>query len=126
VTVNQAVRALRQQAHKTQQVFATELKMSIASLQNYEQDWTPQPKQLTAFYEAAKQLGRADLAAVFSKELNEQLGIESWWWSGSEPSLSQIDPNDPEQWYERKALEAVAACICGGEIGVLELPAAAW
>jgi hypothetical protein len=65
VTVNQAVRALRKHVRKTQQIFATDLGISISSLNNYERKRIPEPRQLLAFERAAVGAGRRDLAKVF-------------------------------------------------------------
>jgi transcriptional regulator with XRE-family HTH domain len=75
VTVNEAVRALRQLSQKSQQVFATELGMSIRALHNYEQSKRPETKQLFRFEVAAVNAGRLDLAQVFRQALNQDLGV---------------------------------------------------
>jgi transcriptional regulator with XRE-family HTH domain len=74
VTVNEAVRALRKHVGKTQQIFATELGISISSLNNYERKRTPEPKQLFRFERAAIDSGRGDLAEVFRDALVKSLG----------------------------------------------------
>jgi transcriptional regulator with XRE-family HTH domain len=75
VTVNEAVRALRQLSQKSQQVFATELGMSIRALHNYEQFKRPEAGQLFRFERAAVDAGRLDLARVFRQALEQDLGI---------------------------------------------------
>jgi transcriptional regulator with XRE-family HTH domain len=116
VTVNQAVRALRKHVRKTQQIFATELGISISSLNNYERQRTPEPKQLIAFQRAAQEAGRDDLAHVFWTEAQEALGIEWRWYSGSGARLSGLDRNNPENWYEVAALEALENCLGGATL----------
>lgn len=98
MTVNKAVRALRKHVKKTQQVFATELGMSISALQNYEQNRTPEPKQLMAFQRAARDAGRDDLANVFQEAFRKALG----------GVLA-----DPIGWYEREAIQALERCLSG-------------
>lgn len=93
MTVNEAVRALRKHAGKTQQVFATELGISISSLNNYERERIPEPKQLFLFGGAAHRAGRSDLAFVFNKTALEALGA----WRGG--------------WYEYVLGEALEACL---------------
>jgi transcriptional regulator with XRE-family HTH domain len=75
MTVNEAVLALRKHANETQQRFATRLDMSISSLQNYEQDRIPEPRQLLAFLLAAEGEERDDLAEVFRLALIGRLGL---------------------------------------------------
>lgn len=75
MTVAQAIRILRKQNQESQQVFATRLGMSIASIQNYEnQDRMPEPKQLLAFVQAARQVQRQDLVPVFLEAASQALG----------------------------------------------------
>jgi DNA-binding XRE family transcriptional regulator len=112
VTVNQAVRALRKHVGKTQQIFATELGISISSLNNYERQRTPEPKQLFAFEHAARDVGRHDLARIFSREAREALGWTDWY-SGSALNLLQLDPATPEHWYELACVEALERCLSG-------------
>jgi transcriptional regulator with XRE-family HTH domain len=75
VTLNEAIRALRKHVGKTQQIFATELGISISSLNNYERKRTPEPKQLFRFERAALDSGRGDLAEVFRDALVKSLGV---------------------------------------------------
>ena len=107
MTVNEAVLALRKHVRKTQQVFATELKMSIASLQNYEQDRMPQPKQLWAFARAARAAGREDLSEIFMQAVREAFGGDKILNILSEIQLT------PAAWYEKHALETVKSCLEG-------------
>lgn len=96
VTVNQAVRALRKHVGKTQQIFATELGISISSLNNYERQRIPEPKQLFAFARAARAVERSDLAEVFSFTAMGALGM----WG--------------DNWYEFELEEALRLCLSGG------------
>jgi transcriptional regulator with XRE-family HTH domain len=77
VTIHEAVRSLRKDLGKTQQVFATELGMSISSLVNYERDRIPEPKQLCRFFWAARDAGREDLAQIFKKAILKSLGMSA-------------------------------------------------
>jgi transcriptional regulator with XRE-family HTH domain len=112
VTVNQAVRALRKHVGKTQQIFATELGISISSLNNYERQRIPEPKQLIAFEGTALKAGRADLAMVFLKALGAALGWFDWH-SELALKLLKLDPNNPKNWYELACLEALERCLSG-------------
>ena len=67
--------AHRKHADQSQQVFATRLGMSISSLQNYEQNRTPEPRQLVAFQREAEAAGQKDLAKVFRDELMKSLAL---------------------------------------------------
>lgn len=71
MTVNQAIRALRKQSGKTQQVFATQLGISLRAYQKYEQRHLPELKQLLIFQRAAQAAGRLDLAGVFHIAVEE-------------------------------------------------------
>jgi transcriptional regulator with XRE-family HTH domain len=73
VTVHAAVKALRDHAGKTQQIFATELGISISSLSNYERTRMPEPAPLLKFRRVAEQVGRKDLEEVFNHALSESL-----------------------------------------------------
>jgi transcriptional regulator with XRE-family HTH domain len=112
VTVNEAVRALRKHVGKTQQIFATELGIAISSLNNYERQRTPEPKQLFAFSRVARDAGRDDLAEIFFRAAKEALGWESWY-SGSGLNLLKLDPSTPESWYELACIEALERCLSG-------------
>src|SRR5262245_53662198 len=75
MTVHQAVRALRRHHDQTQQIFATQLGISISSLTNYERDRVPEPKQLLAFQKAAAKIQRNDLERVFQAAFEASLGL---------------------------------------------------
>jgi transcriptional regulator with XRE-family HTH domain len=111
VTINQAVRALRKQVKKTQQIFATELGISISALNNYERRRTPEPKQLLAFQRAAMDAGRYDLANVFRTEAAEALGWESSMYTGVPLDLSKLREDDPKDWYELTCRDALEDCL---------------
>src|SRR5262245_5773331 len=90
--------------------------MSISSLQNYEQDRMPQPKQLLAFFRAARAAGREDLAQVFLKALVETLGALEMIWAEAKKVKNELlgeSGPDPSAWYERQALETVKSCLEG-------------
>jgi transcriptional regulator with XRE-family HTH domain len=75
MTVSEAIRELRKHLGKTQQMFATELGISISSLNNYERQRTPKPKQLLLFHFAAEKAGRPDLAQVFESSFRDRLMV---------------------------------------------------
>jgi transcriptional regulator with XRE-family HTH domain len=114
VTIHQAVRALREHVDQTQQVFATELGMSISSLSNYERNRIPEPKQLLTFARRAEEAKRLDLAICFFRAASEALGIEQKWYSGAPIYFWKINPEDPNQWYEVQVFQALALCLGGG------------
>jgi len=74
MTLNEAVRDLRKTCGKSQQVFATELGVSLRSYQMYEQAQLPEPKPLWALEIAAMAIGRFDLADVFRSALISVMG----------------------------------------------------
>jgi transcriptional regulator with XRE-family HTH domain len=116
MTVNQAVRALRKHLKKTQQTFATELKISISSLNNYERERMPEPRQLLMFQRASHEAGRDDLAGVFGKAARASLGVAWDSYSGSGLELRKLDPDNPDHWYEIEALDALAECLGGATL----------
>ena len=66
MTLSQAIRELRRLSGKSQQVFATELHMTIRSLQLYELGRrTPEPKGLMALAAEADRLDNDDLYGIF-------------------------------------------------------------
>jgi transcriptional regulator with XRE-family HTH domain len=69
-----AVRELRHALDMTQQEFAVQLGLALPTIARYETDRTPKGKVLSEFLRLAEQKNRADLAAIFRRELNEQLG----------------------------------------------------
>src|ERR1700722_12714497 len=80
MNVNQAVRALRRSRRESQQAFATRLGLSISTIGNYERKRHPDTRSLILLTVAAREAGREDLVAVFSKamdDLGEELGIYS-------------------------------------------------
>jgi transcriptional regulator with XRE-family HTH domain len=89
VTVHQAVRALRRHAGKSQQVFATELGMSISALSNYERRRVPEPRQLLVFQKAAEVAERRDLAQVFRDQLKKALPQD--WDKGTFAAVSDFE-----------------------------------
>jgi transcriptional regulator with XRE-family HTH domain len=115
VTINQAVRALRRHVKKTQQIFATELGISISALNNYERKRIPEPKQLLTFERAAIDAGRHDLAKVFEAALREALGL-GWTVPPGEQglgilwSLMKLPPRDE---FEQEATRTVLNSLRG-------------
>lgn len=76
--VNQAIRGLREHVKQSQQVFATELGISISALNNYEQKRIPELKKLFAFERAAIKARRDDLALIFNRAIKEGIGLKEW------------------------------------------------
>lgn len=74
MTLNQAVRELRKTSGKSQQLFATELGMSLSALQKYEKAQSPDPRPLFALETAATAIGRFDLADMFHGALVAAMG----------------------------------------------------
>jgi transcriptional regulator with XRE-family HTH domain len=103
VTVNEAVYALRKHVGKTQQIFATELGISISSLNNYERQRGPEPKQLFRFERAAIDAGRLDLAQIFRAALEKSLGVEH-----GETAIFQSKDR-----FETRAISKLLSCIRG-------------
>jgi hypothetical protein len=114
MTVSQAVRALRKHVGKTQQVWATELGMSIRALFTYEHGKIPEPKQLVAFASAASAAGRDDLWRLFMKATAEQLGAIDMIWTEAEKIRQEMEGESrlpPPDWYEKQTLKVVRACL---------------
>jgi transcriptional regulator with XRE-family HTH domain len=107
MTVNDAIRELRKHVGKTQQIFATELGISISSLSNYEREREPEPKQLFRFERAAADAGRSDLSMVFRDALEKSLGVEH-----GETALFQSRDR-----FETIAISTLLLCIRGGTEG---------
>jgi hypothetical protein len=116
MTVSQAVRALRKHVGKTQQVWATELGMSIRALFTYEHGKIPEPKQLMAFASAASAAGRDDLRRLFIKATAEQLGAIDMIWREAEKIRQEMEGESrlpPPDWYEKQTLDVVRSCLKG-------------
>jgi transcriptional regulator with XRE-family HTH domain len=78
MTVNEAIRALRKHSGKTQQVFATELGISLRAFQKYEQEQMPEPQALARFIALALD---AKLDIIHRNLLNallKQLAVPGW------------------------------------------------
>lgn len=71
--LTQAVRQLRAVTGETQQSFAQRLGLSIRAITNYEKDRAPNSPALFRLAKLARQLGRYDLAQVFSSALSAEL-----------------------------------------------------
>ena len=72
MTIHEAIRSLR--GDRSQQAFATELGLSISTIQKLEKDRVPEPRSLYALVVQANQAGRKDLAEIFAKAFNEEIG----------------------------------------------------
>jgi transcriptional regulator with XRE-family HTH domain len=114
MTVNEAVVQLRKHLQQTQQQFASELRMSISGLQNYERAQLPEPPQLSTFVDCAHNAGRPDLERVFWEALLSSRAIpQSWLFYGAPfPSSSGL-LRHPDDWYEREAFWALRTCLSG-------------
>jgi transcriptional regulator with XRE-family HTH domain len=71
----QAVRDLRAFTGDTQQRFGHRLAVSLRAIANYEQGRTPNAPVLYRLGKVARQVGRPDLAELFSRALSEELHI---------------------------------------------------
>lgn len=69
----EAVRQLRTVTRETQQSFAQRLSLSIRAITNYEKDRAPNDAALFRLAKLSRQVGRPDLAQVFSAALSQQL-----------------------------------------------------
>ena len=89
MTIDKAVRTLRAYLGKSQQVFATELCISMAALRNYEKgQHQPQAKALFAFHKTALLAGRQDLAEYFFLAAVESLNLDD---IGSRPVVARLE-----------------------------------
>jgi transcriptional regulator with XRE-family HTH domain len=111
--VDEAVRELRKHRQQTQQQFATELRMSISGLQNYERAQLPEPQQLSTFVDCAHKAGRPDLERVFWEALQKSNAIPQSWLFYGAPFPSSSLPGQPADWYEREAFWALRTCLSG-------------
>jgi transcriptional regulator with XRE-family HTH domain len=78
MTVNEAIRRLREYSGKTQQVFATELGISLRAFQKYEQEQMPEPQSLVRLVALALD-GKHDV--LYRNLLNgllKQLAVPGW------------------------------------------------
>jgi transcriptional regulator with XRE-family HTH domain len=71
--LTQAVRELRTLTGETQQSFAQRLGLSLRAINNYEKDRAPNSPALFRLAKLARQVGRLDLAQVFSSALSAEL-----------------------------------------------------
>jgi transcriptional regulator with XRE-family HTH domain len=69
----QAVRALRAFTKESQQSLGQRLGLSLRTIANYEQGRTPNSPALYRLAQLAREVGRLDLAEVFSQTLAEEL-----------------------------------------------------
>jgi len=67
-----AVRALRAATGDSQQSFAQRLGLSMRAISNYEKDRVPNGPALYRLAKFARQVGRPDLAQIFSSALSEE------------------------------------------------------
>jgi transcriptional regulator with XRE-family HTH domain len=73
MTLHEAVRKLRAFTEDSQQTFAQRLGLSLRAVANYEKDRSPNSPALYRLAKLARELGRTDLAQVFSAALSEEL-----------------------------------------------------
>jgi transcriptional regulator with XRE-family HTH domain len=72
--LTKSVRKLRAVTGDSQQSFAARLGLSMRAVANYEKDRAPTGRGLYQLSKLARELGREDLADVFSSTLSEELG----------------------------------------------------
>jgi DNA-binding XRE family transcriptional regulator len=77
MTVNQAVRALRQELAATQQSFAVSLGLSISTIVKYEADRMPRISELSRFLDLALSSHRQDIAEVFAGAMAKELDVNT-------------------------------------------------
>jgi len=71
--LQEAVRELRAATGDSQQSFAQRLGLSMRAIANYEKDRAPNSPALYRLAKLARQVGRPDLAQIFSSALSEEL-----------------------------------------------------
>lgn len=71
-----AVRLLRRRLGDTQQAFAQRIVLAISTVVRYEHNRPPKGKALAMFEQLATRHGHGDLADVFRKVLQEELGLD--------------------------------------------------
>lgn len=88
MTINQAVKALREGLGQSQQAFATNLGISISGLANYERDRIPPIELLVKFASLARESSQGDVENRLLAGVREQLtaamkGQSIWFLSSS-------------------------------------------
>jgi transcriptional regulator with XRE-family HTH domain len=73
MSLQEAVRELRAGTRDSQQSFAQRLGLSMRAIANYEKDRAPNSPALYRLAKLARQVGRSDLAQIFSSALTEEL-----------------------------------------------------
>ena len=73
MNINQAIRQLRERLGSNQQIFATNLGISIRALVNYEKDREPLVESLTKLALVARLAGLPDLETFFTDAVRERL-----------------------------------------------------
>jgi len=109
MTVNSAVLKLRQHSRKSQQVFSTELGMSLRAYSKYEHDQMPEPRQLSIFLACARRARPWDLIAAFEGALQRSLAIpySTLFYPSPAPSKRA------EYSFSETAVEALRQCLSG-------------
>jgi transcriptional regulator with XRE-family HTH domain len=74
MTLSIAVRELREASGLSQQAFSQRVGLSLRSIANYEKDRAPTAKSLFQFAKLASQLKQTDLASVFSRAYQTEVG----------------------------------------------------
>jgi hypothetical protein len=112
MTVNDAVRAIRQASAKSQQLFATELGMSLRAFSKYEKDQLPEPRQLCTFLEYARTNGHSQAERVFENALRAALGTyvpySSLFYGPSPRSAKAVEYS-----FTSESLDALRQCLAG-------------
>jgi transcriptional regulator with XRE-family HTH domain len=109
MTIGNAIRRLRQTSGKSQQIFSTELGISLRAYSKYENGAQPEPKQLSTFLDYARETGQSDLAAVFQGALDQSLGIPYSTLFYPSPAQSKR----AEYLFSETAVEALRQCLAG-------------
>src|SRR5215469_9849391 len=112
MTVNDAVRAIREASGKSQQLFSTELGMSLRAFSKYEKDQMPEPRQLCTFLEYARTNGHSQAERVFENALRAALGTyvpySSLFYGPSPRSRKAVEYS-----FTAESLDALRQCLAG-------------
>jgi transcriptional regulator with XRE-family HTH domain len=73
MTVNDAIRAIRRASGKSQQLFSTELGISLRTFARYEHKQIPEPRQLGILLKYARQNKHSRAVDVFKKALQKAI-----------------------------------------------------
>jgi transcriptional regulator with XRE-family HTH domain len=112
MTVNDAVRAIREASGKSQQLFSTELGISLRAFAKYEKDQMPEPRQLCTFLEYARKNGHSRAERVFENALQTALGTyvpySRLFYGPSPRSVKTVEYS-----FSPESLDALRQCLAG-------------